>query len=213
MYHLLKLLIAFILVSTPVFSSAKQKYFFNKAPFVHPTIIEDLSRWVSDKGDQVISINLDDSNKSNRYNRSFKIESADKENDYMPEARENPYISITRENACKPNSYQRSPYFGYEMIGKINGVYVLHTAEASCGTGVWNSLIFLKLTTNIGLTYLKEEGKLKYTNKRNIVLKLFELPIGDRYRGHIKIKGNKIYITNDKRISKIIVKDTVIELK
>ena len=42
-------------------------YSFKKAPFVHPKIIGDLVGSLSDAGDQVVAINLLDSQDSNRY--------------------------------------------------------------------------------------------------------------------------------------------------
>jgi len=42
-------------------------YSFTKEPFIHPKIIKDLSTYLSDSGDQVVGINLKDSQNSNRY--------------------------------------------------------------------------------------------------------------------------------------------------
>ena len=42
-------------------------YSFKKAPFVHPKIVGDLIGYLSDVGDQVVVINLLDSQDSNRY--------------------------------------------------------------------------------------------------------------------------------------------------
>jgi len=40
---------------------------FCQAPFVHPLVVKELMTWISDGGDQVVALNLLDTNDSNRY--------------------------------------------------------------------------------------------------------------------------------------------------
>jgi hypothetical protein len=43
------------------------KYSFTESSYINPAILEDLNGWISDLGNQVVSININDSNESNRY--------------------------------------------------------------------------------------------------------------------------------------------------
>lgn len=43
------------------------KYSFVDSEFINPRILDDLCGWLSDTGDQIVSINITDSNKRNRY--------------------------------------------------------------------------------------------------------------------------------------------------
>jgi len=53
--------------STEVARACADEHFTFKGHPIHPAIIQDLTTWISDGGDQVISINLADSMRSNRY--------------------------------------------------------------------------------------------------------------------------------------------------
>src|SRR5512139_2310965 len=58
---------ALMLGVSPACQAVEPPYSFDKAPFVHPKIIEDLSTLVSDRGEQVVGINLDESENTSRY--------------------------------------------------------------------------------------------------------------------------------------------------
>lgn len=209
-----KMALSFALFSVATITAAeKPTYYFNKEPFVHPAIIEDLSNWVSDSGDQVVSINVTESNHSNRYFGEYKHKTTEYGNMDLYHNSGNPYVYIWRENACKEGNDIHSPSFGYDLIGKIDDIYILHTSESSCGTGVWHDLIFLKLEEELGFNYIKAQNILKLNKKRIVVHKLGEIPLGDRYEGFIRIDKNNIIIGKDTGMSVIFKKDTVLSIK
>ena len=49
------------------------RYSFITPEFINPQILDDLSGWLSDTGDQIVSINISESNRSNRYHGRLKL--------------------------------------------------------------------------------------------------------------------------------------------
>src|SRR5512134_2511919 len=97
-------------------------YSFSKPPYVHPKIIEDLSTWLSDSGDQVVAINLLDAQGSNRYHGDVLTREAPGEAPFV-------YVRDGRET------------FGYEHVGMTrSGIHVLRTSACGGGTGVFVNL-------------------------------------------------------------------------
>ena len=68
---------------------------FLQAPYLSPKIIQDLSAWISDTGDQVTSINLLESQGSNRYFGDIKANT---------NTDDNPYIYVRADNKGKGSS-------------------------------------------------------------------------------------------------------------
>jgi len=193
-------------------ADGEQRYFFDRKPFVHPAIIEDLSANVNDEGDQVVAINIDDSNNSNRYFGNFDVVETEHENLQMYHNSGNPYVVLRRKDVCSKKHPVNAPVIGYDLIGKIDQVYVIHSSESTCGMGVWHRLLFLTLESDCGLVYESGDSAIRCQRKRSIVRKLGEIPLGDRYEGFVTIDSDKIVIKADKRKSAIHKEDVSIRL-
>jgi len=200
-------LLASCLLSASSLATDVGSFHFDKQPFINPPIIEDLSGWISDVRDQVISINLDESNRANRYFGSVIADRLPKRDSETPSRY--PFVHIEDKDACgEPGKVET---FGYELVGRVKDTYVLHTVIGGCGTGVFNNLLLVTIEPDDGFSF--RDGKL-LPKIRHVIRKICEIPVGDRYDGPIRIDGNKILIPRDRNEKDpAIAKDTVIELK
>ena len=178
--------------STPENNRCAQKFFFWNGQPIHPLIIMDMVTLLSDEGDQVIAINLEHSQGSNRY------------------CCEDSY-NVTVKNGLMRVEYRRPSKDGlnegsfiYRLEGKTdNGVHVVRTWDNGGGSGIFSSLMFLRITERKGLR-LKGESLLALNKDQIVLEKLGELGLGDRKRHDIGVDenflfldGNKIRITLD----------------
>jgi hypothetical protein len=194
---LLILFLGFSAVSAISFTPKKNNdtlFYFDKEPYINPKIIEDLTTWLSDTGNQIVSIDLQAQN-SNRFSCDIKTKNI---------KGENPYIFLEEDGE----------YFGYKLIGKTDSdIYVIKTYSGGSGTGVFEELMFIKLEKENFLSYDKEQASIDLNSERFIIKKLGCIPLGDRYEGEIKIKGNNLFISKDKNnFSGVFTKDTVIQM-
>jgi len=145
---------------------------------VHPAIINDMICWLSDLGDQVVSINLIDSQGSNRYFGEV---------DYGEE--DQPWISYVPE--------ERN-WFGYKFIGRTeSGVYVLLTAKNTGGSGTFRDVVFLVFSVDVGLQIDWDAETIHSTKERLLITKLGQSALGDRWSGELRIDGNKLFVGRD----------------
>jgi len=155
-----------------------QEYFVWNGQPIHPKIVEDLVIPFFDKGDQIISINLEFSQDSNRY--------CCKDN-----------YSVKVENGLMLVSYLRPSdegFFSYQFKGKMdNGVFVIRTWNNTGGSGVFGALLFLKITERASLR-LKGDRLLVFDRKHVVLEKLGEWRLGDRKRHGIKVDKNSLYL-------------------
>lgn len=164
---------------------SESKFSFIKSEFIHPKIIEDLSGLISDLGDQTISINLENSNNSNKYFGEVKIKN---EHKY-------PIVTCDGEN---------NSYFAYQYIGSsYNGIHIIRTWDCGGGSSVFCNIMFLILTTDYSMTF-EEEKLVKY--KRSILKKIGALPLGDYYNGRISYKWGCLIVSSDKGLNEQIMK-------
>jgi hypothetical protein len=157
--------------------------------------VADLSAWISDDGDQVVSINLNDSVGSNRYYGDIKTKIGRSKKDNL-------YIytddSCDIENLLCTNFGPRS--FGYRLIGEMkNGVIVLYTAQSGGGSGNFRSLVFVSIEKDRGLTSSDGTNTLRLARERWLIKKLGEEILGDHDEGKITIEGNTLHIDADHR--------------
>ena len=164
------------------------KFFFEKEPYIHPKIIEDLTTWLSDGGEQVVAINLLESMNTNRYSGDLK-----------KRGKGSPYIFYERTEECqKSECLFGPPSFGYQFIGKsASGIYVLLTNFSGGGSGQFRNLLLVSLEKDKGLSYDEKNNVLRLDRERWIIKKLDEIVLGDRYDGKITVNGNELRIGKD----------------
>ena len=165
-------------------------YSFTQAPFINPKIINDLGTSLADEGDQVVAVNLTDSETSNRYFCDLKI--AKTGNRY-------PYVY----SQDPPESAGETPAeFGYRYVGRTaSGVDVLFTSESGGGSGVFEGLMLVRISEErTGPTLEPADGRaqtMTFGKKRLVLRKLGEIVLGDRWDGILAVSGNEISIGKD----------------
>jgi len=165
-------------------------YSFTRPPFISPLIIEDLWTWNSDHGDQIVAINLTDSQGSNRYFGKFEV-------DETPG--KNPYVFVRRAGETPQDE---ESVFGYRYVGKTSsGIDVLLTIESGGGSGRFEDLMLVRLESDDAGSSLKAIDRhieaLTFTRKRLLIKKLGTIGVGDRWEGQVKVSGNEILIGKD----------------
>ena len=163
-----------------IFATQDFSYHFNKEPYINPKIIQELNTWMSDTGDQIVSINLTDSQNSNRFFADVKVDRIKDENPFV-------YVESDKEK------------FGYQYIGKtLSGVHVVYISDWSGGSGTFKSLMLINLDEDYGFSYDEKSAVLKADNRRQLIKKMGSIQLGDRYSGDIKLEGNQLLIGKDK---------------
>lgn len=160
-------------------ADAGASYSFVDAPYVHPRIVQDLTTWLSDSGDQVVAINLGDSQDSNRYFGDVAV-------------RETP--------GKRPFVYHEegSAGFGYEYVGETtSGLHVLSTSEWSSGSGVFRRLMLVTFETDQALQVGWDEAVIRAGDPRVLLWKRGEIGLGDRWEGELRVEGETLVIGAD----------------
>jgi hypothetical protein len=179
-----------------------RQYYFDRAPFVPPRIIEDLSPWESDKGEQVVAVNILESVGSNRYFGDLKTIGTGK-----------PFVFYEKE--CDSPCSMGAPGFGYWLIGTTpSGVTVLFTESSGGGTGRFRSLLFVSLENDKALSFNTSTNSLALDRVRLILKKLGEITLGDRYEGDITLHDNTLKIGKDRypQSAGLFTKDKIISI-
>lgn len=143
------------------------KYSFIGSEFINPRILEDLIGWLSDTGDQVVSINIADSNHSNRY---F--------GDISHEQTTNGFPRVT-------SSYNEG-WFSYQYLGQsFSGVHLVQTWSNGGGSGIFCNIVLVTLSLDSAFEYGKKGNE---KNTRFVIKLIGSLPLGDRYEGNVSYK-------------------------
>ncbi|WP_338518404.1 hypothetical protein [Alteromonas gracilis] len=142
------------------------RYSFISPEFINPQILNDLSGWLSDTGDQIVSINISESNDSNRYYGDVTSEETDG------------YPIVT--------SSAEEGWVSYKYIGNsFSGVHIVQTWSNGGGSGVYTKILLVTLSSDSTL----ESNGVSYSKKPRYVIKLVgSLPLGDRYQGQVKYR-------------------------
>jgi len=150
------------------------RYSFANSEFINPQILDDLSGLLSDSGDQVVAINISESNASNRYHGDITVV----ETDGYPVVK----------SSCEEG------WVSYKYIGQsFSGVHIVQTWSSGGGLGVFTNILLITLSLDSSL----ESNGRSYIKKARYVIKLVgSLPLGDRYQGSIKYNYGILYISS-----------------
>ena len=158
--------------------------FFDKTPFINPRIVADLVSSVADHDDQVVAIDLTNSQNSNRYFGAVEVRGV---------SNSTPWVRFIDDDVN----------FGYKLIGRTpDGTHVLQTyAGGGRGGGTLMSvcLLFVEFTQDLALNENSASKTLSRTRPRVLIRKVGELGLGDRWEGELKLVGNRLYIGQDQR--------------
>lgn len=162
-------------------------YSFDKAPFISPRIIQDLSTWISDQGDQVVAINVLESQDSNRYFGDALVRDIPGQNPY-----------VYHESDAVEGGDANNAEFGYCLVGRTrSGVYVLATSDWGGGSGVFRNLLLVTFEYDQSLRCDWDKGVVQPGGKRLLIKKRGEIGLGDRWVGELKVDGNSIFVGKD----------------
>ena len=152
--------------TAPIRSLTHTRYSFSRPEYVNPMIIADLWGWISDLGDQVVSVNIPGANSSNRYFADVAVEDG------------KPYPIVSAKADETRVSYQ---YLGCSF----SGVHLLRVWSSGGGTGVFCAIMLLTLSAEAAI-----DVEIAGTKKvdRFIVKKIASLPLGDRYEGKLSYR-------------------------
>ena len=166
----------------PAHQITNSKYHFDRAPYISPEIISDLSTGLADHGDLIVSINLDDAQGSNRFAKDVKTRKLSKKG--------YPFVFVEYPPVEKGDNPGE---FGYQFIGKTtNGIFVIQTLDATGGgSGEFENLMLLTFEKDTTIDESIHRHKIALKT-RTLLKKLSEIGLGDRTDNSIRINGNKI---------------------
>ena len=168
-----------------------ERYFVFKGRPVHPKIIQDLMTWLSDNGDQVVAINLEDSQGADRY---------------CCDADVTLQVNADGKTSVKAD-HSGGGWIAYIFHGRTtNGLYFLEVNESGGGSGVFGTLLILKITEEI---YFKENTaqnfakylipKIDKSQKKRFHLnKVGKVLLGDRQAHKIQVIDDSLVINGKK---------------
>lgn len=144
------------------------KYSFINDTWINPRIIEDLIGCLSDSGNQIISVNINESNNSNRYFGDVIIE------------------KYKSGRPIVKSSYDEG-HFSYQYLGesRICGIHILRTWMGGGGSGVFCNIVLVTLN----LVYNFKTTSNGWEKIGYFVINLIDtISLGDRYSGDIKYR-------------------------
>lgn len=172
--------------ATPVRTIAPG-YSFARAPFVHPRIVREISTpFYASSSPTVVS--LTEAGNDDRYGGEVEI--------------------VAAEGACpfvrfeeRTDDGQYAGAFGYRYVGRTDsGVQVLFVSESGGGSGVFRNLLLavVEFAEETQPAPAAREGAASPADSERIVLRqLDEVPLGDRWNGEIRVRGNELWVGED----------------
>ena len=175
-------------------------YSFKKAPFVHPKIINEFVGHLSDVGDQVIAINLLDSQDSNRYFGEISV--APQEDPMVPSW---PWVYTVEGEESRPMDLGELwgvPWYAYRWVALTqSGLDVLHVRGSGGGTGIFNWVVFTRIEVDQGAEYplsryveSRTETVPSEIRVRELLRFVGRIPLGDRWLGTVEVNGNDVVV-------------------
>lgn len=160
--------------NAPIRSLVHTQYSFCRSEFINPMILEDLCGWISDTGDEIVSVDVLQANNSNRY--FGKVTVTDGETD-----------AIVRTDRCDGS------FFAYQYLGcSFSGLHLLRTWSSGGGSGVFCEILLVTLNAESAIKINPDRA-----NKvdRFIVKKIGAISLGDRYEGKISYRYGLLTIS------------------
>lgn len=163
------------------------QFSFSRAPFISPRIIQDLSAWISDHGDQVVAINVLESQDSNRYFGDAQVRKIDGQHPF-----------VFNETTTVEDGETNHTEFGYRFVGITkSGVYVLETSDWGGGSGVFRNLLLVTFEYDNGTVCDWDKNVVSRSGKRLLIKKRGGIPLGDRWDGELKVDGDSSFVGKD----------------
>jgi len=178
-----------------------EKHLFFSGQPLHPLIVQEFITWLSDTGDQIISINLRDAFDSNRYccDDSFSVKLTEKRivvrTDFTKD------YGTHNDNYISQEDCGGSCTFTYAHLGTTdNGAMVIQVWESGGGSGLFSTLLFTKVKERMGANFdYANPSKLAFDKQQIVLEKLFSISLGDRQETSIGVNGNFV-VLNDTKI-------------
>ncbi|KJY77269.1 hypothetical protein TW74_13260 [Vibrio nigripulchritudo] len=154
--------------ATPIRDFQNYKYSFVSDNYISPAIFDDLNGWISDVGEQIVSINISDTNQSNRYFGEVDVQ-------HVPNAF--PIVDYKSDDK----------YLSYQYVGcSFSGVHILKLVSNYGGSGYFHSLLLVTVAADSCIAF---ESTSKAIKKECFVIKkVGTIPLGDRYEGTVTYK-------------------------
>ena len=161
---------------------------FARAPFVHPLVLQEISTPLGSSSSPTV-VSLTEAEDDDRYDGEVEI--------------------VPVEGECPVLRWDKEPwpggawagYFGYQYVGRTDsGVQVFFILESGGGSGSFRNLLLavIEFAEETPPAPGAREGAAGPAGRERIVLrKLDEVPLGDRWDGKIRIRGNELWIGED----------------
>lgn len=142
------------------------RYSFTRPDYIHPAILADLNGSLSDRGDEVVSINVLTANDSNRYFGDVVVD----------EGTNPPIVTSVR----------GQDIFRYQYLGRsVTGMHLVRTWHSSGGSGVFCDVLMVTVGTGPAIE-VKDNKVTK--GERLTIKKIAAIPLGDRFEGSLRYR-------------------------
>ena len=181
-----------------------EKYFLFRGDVIQPSIIKEFITWLSDSGDQIISINLRDSTSSNRYfpDDSFGARIITNYDDLRKIISKGILVESNPEHKECENCY-----FSYTHLGTTdNGAIILEVVNYGGGSTYFGEFLGLKVKERMGTDFSYGIPSLTFDRQQIVLEKLFSIVVprhiikNTNYSGVSGINGNFIILDDGTKI-------------